>query len=248
MEEERIMTERRETQGSVPTLVAVGKDCVNLLRDLFLFILAMMLVVFPSTFNNVLTKAGFEEGSFAGLTWRKKLDVSNSALSDAQMSLNDLKNNLDETRKALAEAQAKLNDPALKEKIGKIEERGAQLDATTTKVATSVSNTIASNATYVEKAQRSVAAGGQWGVVYGYDGTLEQAQSEVTKAAQINKIVNPTIYLRLGIFRSVSVVGSRDAAEQELPTVRQRRADAYIVNISSWCPNPIEQKDYIQCQ
>jgi hypothetical protein len=248
MENESIVTMKRGADRSVSNLVTIGKDSVNLLRDLFLFLLAMMLVVFPSTFNNVLTKAGFEEGSFAGLTWRKKLDSSNSALNDAQMTINDLKKQLDETTKGLVEAQAKLNDPVLKDKLGKIEERGVKLDAVTTQVSNSVSNTIASNATYVERAQKSADTGAQWGVVYGYDGNLQQAQYEVTRAAELYKILNPNIYLRQGIYRSVSVVGNRDQAEQELPSVRQRRADAYIVNMTSWCPNAVKQNGYVECQ
>jgi hypothetical protein len=57
-----------ERKKSASKLVALGKDLVALLRDLVLFVLALLLLFFPATLNNVLTNAGFEEGSFVGLS------------------------------------------------------------------------------------------------------------------------------------------------------------------------------------
>src|SRR5229473_515359 len=58
---------RRLTAG-----VALAKDLFAFLRDSSLFAVALLLLVFPATFNAVLTSAGFEEGSFAGLKWKRQ--------------------------------------------------------------------------------------------------------------------------------------------------------------------------------
>ena len=248
MKNEDGITVKHGVKKSFSEIVTVGKDSVSMIRDLFLLLLALLLVAFPSTFNNLLMSAGFEEGSFAGLKWKAKLDASSSSLNDARMTINDLKKHVDETTNALAEAQTKLNDPALKDKLNKIEEQGRELDAVSSKVVESVNHTISSNAQYVEKAQNSVDTDAKWGVVYSGDATPDLAKYEVTNVAKMYEIPNPTIYLRQGFYRSVAVVDNRAEAEQVLPRARKRRPDAYIVNMSSWCPNAGKPDDYMECK
>jgi hypothetical protein len=49
-------------------VVVLRKDLVALLRDLALLVLALLLLFFSTTFNSVLSTAGFEEGSFVVLS------------------------------------------------------------------------------------------------------------------------------------------------------------------------------------
>jgi hypothetical protein len=238
---------KRDANRSVSSLVTVGKDSVSLLRDLLLFLLALLLLAFPATFNSVLTSAGFEEGSFVGLKWKSKLLDSNAALNEARATITDLKAHLDETSKALADAQSKLNDPTLKGTIAKLEEQTKQLDASTAKVEASVANTLASNASYVQKAQNAVDTSAKWGVVYSGDVDLKGAQDETGRVAAQLGIPNAAIYLRDGSYRSVSVNNSRADADGILPRARQRRADAYVVNMSHWCANAVARDGFIEC-
>src|SRR5205807_9823026 len=102
----------------VSSLIVVGKDVVTLLRDSALFLFALLLLVFPNAFNTILTKAGFDERSFAGFKWKGKLVNSDSALKEARASITELKSQLDKTSKALEDATS--NNPALKNSLAKL--------------------------------------------------------------------------------------------------------------------------------
>ncbi len=234
-------------KDAASTLIGVGKDAVALLRDLALFVLAVLLLLFPGTFNGVLTKAGFEEGSLVGFKWKSKLVESDAALQDARTTIIDLKAQLDKTSKALAEVQARLNDPSVNETVAKLEEENKKLNVASAEVQASIANTIASNAPLVERAQTTVSSSAVWGVVFSGDTTLDAAKHEVTVVAPKLGIPNASVYLRQNSYRSVAVVESRTQAEQVLAKARQLRRDAYIVNVSTWCPGAAEKDGYREC-
>jgi hypothetical protein len=142
----------RAQRSGTSEFISVGKDCVSLLRDATLFLLAALLVVFPTTFNSILVQAGFEEGSIVGFKWKSKLIESNSALQEAQSTIADLQKKNDEMAKVLAEANTKLADPSFGERIIKLEHENSQLKEATQQVQTTVSRTIESNTPFVEKA------------------------------------------------------------------------------------------------
>jgi hypothetical protein len=237
-----------DQNGGVFNLIGAGKDTVALLRDLALFVLALLLVVFPGKFNDVLTKAGFEQGSLVGFTWKSQLVESDNALKEARTTIADLKAQLDKTAKALNEAQAKLNDPSLNATVAKLDAENNKLREASIKVEASISNTIASSASLVEKAQTALVSNPVWGVVYSGDATLDSARYEVTSVATLYGIPNAAVYLRQNSFRAVSVLENRTQAEQVLAKAKQRRNDAYIVNLPTWCPSPAEKNGYRECR
>jgi hypothetical protein len=247
------MTEKDKSQengnkkDAASALIGVGKDAVGLLRDLALFMLALLLLVFPGTFNGVLTKAGFEEGSLVGFKWKSKLVESDAALKEARTTITDLKAQLDKTSQALAEAQGRFNDPAFKDTLAKLEEENKKVNAASAQVEVSIANTIASSATLVEKAQTDVTNNAVWGVVFSGDATLDAAKYEVTVVAPKLGIPNAAVYFRQNSYRSVSVVESRTQADQVLAKAKQRRSDAYIINLSTWCPGAAEKDGYREC-
>jgi hypothetical protein len=64
---------------------------------------------------------------------------------------------------------------------------------------------------------------------------------------EVRKITRPPIsaspvliYKRQGQWRSVAYFGTRAAASKELATIRTLKPDAYIVDISAWCPTPVK--------
>jgi hypothetical protein len=231
---------------SISSAIGIWKDVVSSSRDSALLLLVLLLLAFPTSFNSILVKAGFEEGSFVGFKWKSKLVDSDAALKEARTTIADLQQKNNEMAKALAEANANVNDPSLKERIAKLEAENKQLQESTQKVQDSVSSTIASNALLVDKALSSMNAN-KWGVVFSGDATLEGARYEVDTIAPKLGLLNPSIYLRKGSYRSVSVVGDKQQADQILPQAKRRREDAYIVNMSSWCPNPTQRTGYLEC-
>lgn len=236
-----------KVKNSAPTFIGAGKDLVSLLRDLALFLLAALLLLFPAKFNALLTNAGFEEGSLVGFKWKAKLVDSDAALKEARATITDLQTQLDKASQALNEAQIKLNDPALKDQLAKLQEENKQVNMASSKVEASVASTIATNAPLVEKAQTAANPNNIWGVVYSGDASLEDAKYEVNVVAPKLSIPNASIYFRQGSYRSVSVLDDRTQAEQVLPRAKQRRSDAYIVNMSTWCPAVNERDGYKEC-
>jgi hypothetical protein len=142
-------------ESSATAAISLGKDLLSLLRDGALFVLAVLLVAFPAQFNSILEHAGFEEGSIVGFKWRSKLVESNDALKEARATISDLQEKNDELAKALSETNSQFNDPALTERIARLEDENRKLKDTTRQVQTTVSQAIESNIPFVEKALSS---------------------------------------------------------------------------------------------
>lgn len=234
-------------QKSSGSFLSTWKDLVALVRDTFLLALVVLLLAFPTTFNSLLVSAGFEEGSIVGFKWKAKLVESDQALKEAQANITDLTTQNEKLSKALADAQAKSNDPSEKLLLTEIEEENKKIKLASAKVEANVQVTIASSAALVEQAQTSSSAIVQWGVVYGGDTDLAGAQYEVGTVAQQFGITNASIFFRQGSFRSVATASDRSEAEQLLFKAKSRRGDAYIVNMSKWCPRTAQKADYAEC-
>ena len=142
-------------QSWLKASVSLGKDLVSLLRDGAIFVLALLLIVFPIQFNSILINAGFEEGSLVGFKWKSKLVESDKALKDAQATISDLQAKNDELVKALGDTNAKLKDPKLMERAEKLQDENSRLKDATLQVQTTVSNAIESNVPLVAKALSS---------------------------------------------------------------------------------------------
>lgn len=171
---------------------------------------------------------------------------SDAALKEARATISELQKRNDEVTRTLAQAKGQLSNPSLKATIAKLEQDNQQLNVSTQQVQASVSNTIASNAPLVDRVL-SVTGSGKWGVVWSGDSTLDDAKYEVAVVAPRLGLPNPSIYLRQGSYRSVSVVGDKQLADQILPKAKIRRHDAYIVNIATWCRNIAQKVEYVEC-
>lgn len=233
---------------SASNYVAVGKDAVTLLRDIALFILAFLLLVLPETFNGLLTKAGFREGSIAGFKWESTVKKNDEALVKANSLISELTNQNQNLTKLLGEAQATVGDSSLKQQIDQIQNKNAALTAASSDVEASVQSTLAENAQVLKQAQLGNDETAQWGVVYSGDADLESAKYEVGPAvAGRYQLPNASIFHRQGSYRSVSIVGSRTEAQQVLSRAKQRRSDTYIVNLRDWCPSSTQKEGYREC-
>ncbi len=57
-------------------------DFVKFLKELSIPFVLILIFFYPSTLNEVLVNAGFEEGSVAGFKWKTKLAESNDNIRD----------------------------------------------------------------------------------------------------------------------------------------------------------------------
>ncbi len=237
----------KEASTGGRSLLSAWKDVVSLLRDTLLLCLGVLLIIFPTTFNDILVGAGFEEGSVVGFKWKSRLVEADQALKDARASITDLSIQNEKLSEALSKAQATINDPAENEKLAALQDENNRLKLTSEKIEASVQATIASNATLVEKAQTSIGTASQWGVVYGGDTTIAGAQYETGPIATKLGLPNTGIYLRQGSYRSVALASSRAEADQLLYLAKRRRSDAYVVDMARWCPQSTQIADVHEC-
>jgi len=138
--------------SSTSSKLSAGKDFVSLARDGSILVFVLLLLIFPGTFNSVLVKAGFEEGSLVGLKWKRNLVASDEALQAANRTITDLQKKNDELLKALADANKKPDDPGLGDRIRNLEADNQRLNDQTQRVQSTVTQSIQSNAPFVQKA------------------------------------------------------------------------------------------------
>ncbi|MEM7377217.1 MAG: hypothetical protein AAF460_06880 [Pseudomonadota bacterium] len=96
------------------TVISLGKDLVTLLRDGALLLAFALLFFFPIQFNTILTDAGFEEGSFAGLKWRRDLKDTTDQLAEANARISALQSENTALADALRRAQSEVSDRSLR--------------------------------------------------------------------------------------------------------------------------------------
>lgn len=239
-------TEAVAGKGRLERAIAVGKDMFALLRDGSFFLLAILLLFFPMKLNDVLTSAGFEEGSIVGFKWKARLLETDDALQAANATIESLQAQLKQANDTLAAAKAAVASGELKARIQQVEKSGRDVAAASSEATQTVRSTLAANVPLVERAQMSVAIPGGWAVVFGSDKTLAAARDEIARGARAG-IRESGIYLRNGYYASLAVVPTREQAAEMLGIARGFRADAYMTRFSSWCASPLARDGYTEC-
>ena len=79
-----------------------------------------------------------------------------------------------------------------------------------------------------------------FGIVFGADKTPQEASDKIKMVTRPPVSADPVIlYKRQGSWRSVAYFGTRNGANSELAAIKSVKQDAYVVDISSWCPTPV---------
>jgi hypothetical protein len=93
---------------------------------------------------------------------------------------------------------------------------------------------------------RNIGAG--FGIVYGGHRVLESANRQLELASPL-RTGELHLFLRTGIYRSVAVFPSRGEAYAAVPAFRRlpSAADAYVVNLGSWCPGVEPTTPVVDC-
>lgn len=230
----------------IERVLSLGKDAVALLRDGSLVLLAMLLLAFPGTLNDILLRAGFEEGSVVGFKWKAKFVQSDDSLKSAQTTIASLQEQLKKSNDALAAANTSIQNGELKATLQSVERTGREVATATAKVQDAVRATINSNAPLVEKAQAAMPDSGPLGVVFGSDVSLDAANDEISRATK-KGIVGSEIFLRNGFYASIAVVESKERASEYLQLAKTFRPDAYVTRMASWCKSSQRKNGFTEC-
>jgi hypothetical protein len=145
----------KTTAPKIASIASIAKDIVALLRDSTIFLLAVLLLAFPSRLNTMLVDAGFEEGSIVGFRWKSKLVTTNQDLQSAQQQISSLQKRNDELTGLLSDANVKAADPGLKERLAQLEADNDRLNKQSLALQTNIPTTIDSNIPLIERATAS---------------------------------------------------------------------------------------------
>ena len=89
------------------------KEILVVLREAILPVIFILLLLFPSLINTALQNAGFTEGSFAGLTWKKSVEQTKIA----SQYVADVGSELEEIRKELEQLKGSNTNPSVQRNV-----------------------------------------------------------------------------------------------------------------------------------
>jgi hypothetical protein len=235
----------KEIDAGASAIVGIGKDLVALLRDASLMVLAVLLIFWPSTFNSILSNAGFEEGSLVGFKWKTGFAETHTQLEQTNVALVNLTRENTDLVQLLAEADKFVTDNPLRARIASVQERNKKLAERSETLQSSVEATIAQTAPLANTLPAKLQP--VWAVLFASDSDLGSAQDEVGKARTKLGSRNIRIFLRNGYFASVVVAPDPTQPQRLLDEIRAYRSDAHLVNLNSWCPRQEVKTDYTAC-
>lgn len=228
-------------------LIANWKEAAAAARDTLLLLLTALLILLPEQFNAILVRAGFEEGSLVGFTWKKQLVNSDTMLNEAKNTISELQTQNKALSAQLEALKGQVASADTRAHIDTLTSRAKALDVASAKVVRSVASTQASYAELVKRASTSGNESARWAVVFGGDVSPRDAQDEINHARNKLGIASATIYLRQGSYRSVAPVDSWAQAQALVLKLAPRRADAYVVNLDKWCHDSTERNGWREC-
>ncbi len=216
--------------------------------------LVLAFIVYPNALWFVLERAGLRvtELEFFGakLTRAQEAAVDlEAALKQSVLDNQSLGAQLESTQTSLEEARKCLSDvdslrnctrnTDLINQLKASEATVAQSRQLATNSAAAANVALRNNAAVLQESLATVAPRpSQWGIVFGGDTSIREADFELAKAKDVP---NLAIYHRQGSYRSVAVFDSRNAAQESLPRLQRINRGAYIVVLDHWCPNPQRQ-------
>jgi hypothetical protein len=102
--------------------------------------------------------------------------------------------------------------------------------------------------TAVAQAERLNMVVGDWAVVISSDADLAGAQDEVNRAQQAN-YSGTTVYKRQDWYATaIGGFPSQSDADRASISIRTKiRDSAFVVNLSAWCPRPMDRGTYQEC-
>lgn len=208
---------------------------------LITLIIVLLFLLSPAAFNKILTDAGFEEGSVVGFKWKNKLIESDQILKDLKQQNKDLIEQNQNLLSFISKKESILPKESVNS-LNTLTQNNQILIDRNNKLGAKADVVISDNSSLLINSRIK-----NLGVVFSADTELPLALYEVTTIAKKFNIPNSKIYYRNNSYRSVSIVNNTEEANEVLYKARQKRPDAYIVDLNTWCKNPIEQDNYIKC-
>ena len=173
------MSANEQIQGQKsrwPTLEK-SQQAVTFFRDFMIVLLFLCLLVFPAVINDRLVDAGFDEGSFAGLRWKGRVERSNGELTEAKTQIGALRRRLKVTQASLLAVQSRMPEVAVPN-LAQIRLENARVEQTSGASLRSIQQTISTNERIVSRGTEALDDDARWVVIFGGDATAVAAANE----------------------------------------------------------------------
>jgi hypothetical protein len=251
------------------TGIKTWQERLDFVKSAILAGMLILFLVYPDAFWYVLQRAGLnlKELSVFGATLEKTSSEANvdlkNALNESKLTNEALTKDLTSAKDALAQVNdcfstadrlaSCAKDKKLLAGFEQMHKDAVQAEQASRQLSTTIASTLTVNANVIDKAELTVAAqSSSWGIIFGGDSTQQAAEDEIKKARKLN-VASLAIYAKQGAYRSVALYGSRDAANQAVPSLKVINPGAYVVELTRWCRNPQKQDNamgytYAVCQ
>jgi hypothetical protein len=83
--------------------INIIKDIFSAIREITIVVVLLLLLIFPSTFNEILQKAGFVEADFGFIKWKKQLEEMQRQTAEADSLLAEVEKSLQLTTSAIVD-------------------------------------------------------------------------------------------------------------------------------------------------
>ena len=235
---------------AIKNSVEFAQNVLNLLKSCVVPLLFVTILIWPGTFEWILSRFGIHEWEFGGFKGKTTLIDVAQRLRDQEDISRDLTTRLETARALLARAgdERPSGSPPPNSSTGYPEEIRKFLAATQLALARSSSTQEATSATLtmvapaVIAAQSALHGAGGWAIVFSGDTTSADADKELEAVRQLG-IGSPQLYLRQKWYRGIVTFATQTAAQRNLAKVQNLGGhfkNAYVVNLSSWCPVAVQ--------
>lgn len=222
---------------------------IALCRDAFILGLIIYLLCNPPAIANYLEKSGLDEVAFLGVTAKRKVVAATNSIQESQATIGLLKQQLDSALNVVNIGTTKCSDTMFQRLAKHVLSERSRTIATANSTQEQNNNVLISAAPIVRREQAAISSASKWGVVYGADISLSDANYEVMRAAKMPDLPKAEVFLRQGIYRSVIVLDNRDDADAVLENMKTklRERSPYIVVMDKWCPDVRQKDGYQEC-
>jgi len=102
-----------DKQSRINAILATTQSLFTVLRDVFLVILFVILLCFPTQLNSMLTNAGISQLNGGIFTWQKQAQQASTQSTDAAQSNSSASEALDNIKSALEDIASQSSDPKI---------------------------------------------------------------------------------------------------------------------------------------
>jgi hypothetical protein len=230
-----------ENQSRIDAILATTQSLFTVLRDVFLVILFVFLLCFPTQLNSMLSKAGISQLNGGIFTWQKQAQQATTQSTDAAQQNASASDALEEIKSTLDDIASQSADPEIKQQAADASNQAAtsisSLDNANSSLAHSVL-TLQDAAQSTQVARPTPPAEG-W-VFLGNADTNHQQWTHMTTPKIVN--ASPAVSVGQTVIFADNVFLRAGAAQNETPskapiTGAARAGSTAIITAVNYLPN-----------